>query len=362
MVSFNQKIPKYLKIKESIRQDIESGRLKVGEQLASEGALIQQFSASKMTVIRALQDLVGEGYLNRIQGKGTFVIHPEKDSSVIGVVFPACNTMMQGIFPTLLHTVEKRIHELGYQMSLCCGDDCDKIMTYAKRTIKNKISGIIAAPIDGMTKPEVNMSWYKLFYESDIPVVLIDNAINGIDNAKIVRTDHTAAMEEITHNVIKIGHKRILLICWENIKSQTVEFRIQGFKNSVKQLNQEIDFSEIISLSSKLSNEDQKVQIKTIIDQFDPSCILAIDDYLALKVCTTLEQLQEPYNQISVTGFDDLPFASTIGLTTIKQPIIEQGNKTVDLLHSLISGYNAESLTIPSQLVMRQTLQPFSRY
>lgn len=65
--------PKYEIIKQDIIKKIDIGEYKPGTKIFSEGELKKIYSVSSTTVVRALQDLVMEGYLIRRQGEGTFV-------------------------------------------------------------------------------------------------------------------------------------------------------------------------------------------------------------------------------------------------------------------------------------------------
>lgn len=65
--------PVYVKIKELISQQIESGALVPGDKLPSERVLAQEHGLSRMTVRQAITDLVVSGALYREQGRGTFV-------------------------------------------------------------------------------------------------------------------------------------------------------------------------------------------------------------------------------------------------------------------------------------------------
>ena len=82
-VEFKSGIPLYIQIKNYIREEIKSGTLKVGDKIPSEELLCEKFNVSRITVIRALRDLVTEGFIIRKQGKGSFVDKPnyEKDLS-----------------------------------------------------------------------------------------------------------------------------------------------------------------------------------------------------------------------------------------------------------------------------------------
>lgn len=61
------------KIKNHILERINGGEWKAGDRVPSEMALARQFSASRMTVNRAIRELAIVGRLERAQGLGTFV-------------------------------------------------------------------------------------------------------------------------------------------------------------------------------------------------------------------------------------------------------------------------------------------------
>lgn len=67
------KTPKYLTIKNDLKSQILNGTYSSGDKFYSEAELTKMYDASSITVIRAIQELVKEGYLVRYQGKGTFV-------------------------------------------------------------------------------------------------------------------------------------------------------------------------------------------------------------------------------------------------------------------------------------------------
>ncbi len=65
--------PLYQRIKEHIKREIRSGTWQEGSRVPSESALMAEFEASRMTVNRAVRELSAEGWLERVQGAGTFV-------------------------------------------------------------------------------------------------------------------------------------------------------------------------------------------------------------------------------------------------------------------------------------------------
>lgn len=65
--------PKYLHIENQLKEEIYNGKFKYGDIFYSEKELAEKFKVSSITVIRAVKDLVAQGYLVRYQGKGTYV-------------------------------------------------------------------------------------------------------------------------------------------------------------------------------------------------------------------------------------------------------------------------------------------------
>jgi GntR family transcriptional regulator, histidine utilization repressor len=66
-------LPAYEQIKAFIKAKISAGDWRSGDAVPSESALQQQFGVSRMTINRAVRELVVEGLVLRTQGSGTVV-------------------------------------------------------------------------------------------------------------------------------------------------------------------------------------------------------------------------------------------------------------------------------------------------
>lgn len=64
---------KYVAVRETLLEQIERGEYAVGEMIPSERELMDAYGVSRITVRKALDSLVQDGHLNRVQGKGTYV-------------------------------------------------------------------------------------------------------------------------------------------------------------------------------------------------------------------------------------------------------------------------------------------------
>ncbi len=67
--------PAYRRLADELRNKISTGQVRDGQRLPTERELIQQHRLSRQTVRRAYLELVAEGIVERIPGKGTFPAH-----------------------------------------------------------------------------------------------------------------------------------------------------------------------------------------------------------------------------------------------------------------------------------------------
>ena len=77
-------VPLYQQIKEDIKAAIERGKYKPNEKIPAEPELSAEYSVSRITVRRAVEELCNEGYLVKMQGRGTFVRTPRIHRKMTG--------------------------------------------------------------------------------------------------------------------------------------------------------------------------------------------------------------------------------------------------------------------------------------
>lgn len=72
----------YAKVEETIATEIAQGEYRPGDQLPTEDALLERFQVSRITVRRAIQNLVSRGLLEIRRGLGTFVLSPRIEAEL----------------------------------------------------------------------------------------------------------------------------------------------------------------------------------------------------------------------------------------------------------------------------------------
>ncbi|MFF9490666.1 GntR family transcriptional regulator [Streptomyces sp. NPDC014676] len=92
-----QRLPKYYSIKQRLLEII--GGRKPGSAIPAERLLAVELRTSRTTLRKALQELVSEGRLDRIQGKGTFVVARPKVYQSLHVTSYTEDMETQGLTP-----------------------------------------------------------------------------------------------------------------------------------------------------------------------------------------------------------------------------------------------------------------------
>jgi GntR family transcriptional regulator len=99
------RVPKYYRLKRHLLEMTET--MPPGTPVPPERTLASEFDTSRTTVRQALQELVVEGRLERIQGKGTFVAKP-KVSQALQLTSYTEDMRAQGLEPT------SQLLDIGY--------------------------------------------------------------------------------------------------------------------------------------------------------------------------------------------------------------------------------------------------------
>lgn len=85
-MEIDYKSPIYLQLREVVRNKIDDGEFLPGTAIPSENTLAKTYGVNRHTVRNAIDTLVNEGILKRVQGKGVYVIGAkmERDLSTLG--------------------------------------------------------------------------------------------------------------------------------------------------------------------------------------------------------------------------------------------------------------------------------------
>jgi len=187
------KVAKYMQIKEDIINDIKSGALHPGDKVDSESALKKRYGVSTITVRKAFNDLINEGYLIGVQGVGTFVTKKQMIRGLTSISF-SDELLQQGYqIGMLVDKIEEikspaiaDILEIPHDQSIVCVRRVrlanDEPIAYQSSFMDSRLLNIEQAQ-----KIRENASFYKTLREFKInPVWANENySVKQVSDARI---------------------------------------------------------------------------------------------------------------------------------------------------------------------------------
>lgn len=100
MINKQSHIPIYYQLEEEIKSMIHTKQLKAGDLLPSEREYAEKYAISRMTVRQAINNLVKEGLVYRVKGKGTFVADKKFEQDLSGLTSFSEDMRNRGLSPS----------------------------------------------------------------------------------------------------------------------------------------------------------------------------------------------------------------------------------------------------------------------
>nr|WP_268876014.1 GntR family transcriptional regulator [Neobacillus soli] len=346
-------------MKNKIKEQIQSGKLRVGDRVPSEKELTAEFHVSQITTKNALAGLAEEGIVERIKGKGTFVCEsnlttpikqPNKSKGLIGFILPSMKTKIDQEF---VNYIEKYVSKNGHNLIIKITresqfEEANAIEMFRKM----KVSGMIIFPTE---KETYNDAVLRLSLDK-FPFVLIDRYMENILTYSVTSENELGTCEAITHLLNK-GHKNIGLV--SPIMTNTVtDERSKGFENAFLKRKTTINKNLWLTLGfNEISpNKTPKLIKEFLLSKPEITAVFTMNAELALYTHLAISSLKkETCREIELLTFDP---PGIPGVSFIKQDIAECSKKTVDLLLEQIEGkYEPKRMYVPVTLKLSEEVE-----
>ncbi|MCO6559295.1 MAG: LacI family DNA-binding transcriptional regulator [Bifidobacterium sp.] len=201
-------------------------------------------------------------------------------------------------------------------------------------------------------------------HSMNVPIAGI-NAIPEDAFSVSISIDDVEAMQLITKHLISIGHRDIVFIDFPSSPKTvgmlhfSATLRAKGFKRACKD-------ARINPVIIDIPNDDHIVDsalAKLFALDHMPTAICCQQDSLAVPLMTCLRQFGYRIPEdISIVGFDDIGYASQVGLTTVHQNPKEMGATIAERVLHLLNGENEKVSVkhemLDSQIVFRGSTAP----
>ena len=307
---------------------IRSGKFKEGECIPSDNELTAYTRTSRATVREAVSKLVSAGYLERIQGKGTFIrkLNPDSSDKLIGLLaIDLLNLREKNPFlEEILMGIHSRILKDGKSVFIS--------VLQKEEDFKEKLKhGLLPDSFNGGVILTDNLAAKEnvaALRAHGISCVSIGHPSNCHD-VPYVDADHFAGGYMAVEHLVGLGHKNIAVIDRSYPHALSAEDRRRGILKAMKdmQLNQQLElFKECRTPDTEGGYEAMKKILKSGIkfsaviiygDRTLPGAMQAMKEH-GLKT-------PEDVSVIACMGYSRLYEELEFIPTAILQPLREMG-------------------------------------
>ena len=296
-------------------------------------ALNGRFGVSEITRERVLKVVSDLGYVPdpgaRQLAKGS--------RTVIGITRFSETSLRNPYYTLLLDLIQEALVGAGYAV---------RILTNTHDVTRPGVAGVI---VPGVYLADARLEELRIH---NMPFVVIGEMPPEYTWVEI---DNRSGMRQVIKHLLELGHTRIAHMTGAPI-GQTAQLRLDTQREVMQAAN--LELPEELVLDGQFTQLGAYRAIQRALHQkLEFSAVACASDEMALGVLAALEDagLHVP-NDISVTGFDDLPLDEDmkgVPLTTVHQPMRLIGHTAAQLMLELLEGATPRGVLLPVNLVTR---------
>lgn len=325
----------------------------------AERAQVSTATASRaLTGARPVSDAVAKQVRQAVEelgytGNGIASALRRSRTDTIGMVVPS---IANPFFTSLVESVEHVLQDAGRQLFLCSSRSDAALEAQRLRSlVARQVDGIIVSPVHGSASaPAVAQA------AAQLPMVQVDRRTDEVAG-DWVGVDDDAALRLVLEHLADQGVKSAAFVSSRLTNSSTEQrqasFRRHAARLGIGVLEDQVLLGEYSIAWGRAAGEH------LLTGGALPDAVVCADDLIALGVLQACSVIGvDVPGQMSVTGFDDIPFAalSSPPLTTVRQPQQEIAAKAVRLLEQAMGENRGEPrhLALTPSLIVRASTAP----
>ncbi len=273
-------------------------------------------------------------------------------SGVIGLVIPSrVHSLFEDpYFGRLIQGISAASNDAGQTLSLFLFQtESEEERLYPRVVSSGLVDGVI------LTASRMGDPLMGTLMEGTLPFVVIGRPdVPG--RVSYVDADNVGGARQAALHLCELGHTRIGYLGAPMSTSAGVD-RLQGFLDGLKACGVDLDPS---LRADGLFSEQSGYEAMHKIYSHRPEAVFVASDTMAMGALRALRELGANVPQdICMVSFDGLPSSetSTPALTTVHQPIMQSGRRSVEILLGLLRGDVSGPVAeiVPTELVVRDS-------
>jgi len=288
-VDASNPLPLYYQVYASLLERIQQGEFPPGSFLPAERQLTEDYGVSRITIIKALNELSREHHIKRQQGRGTVVTHPaEHPSNQRRSIAFICHQLDHPYLFHVLMGIARAAAEFHYNLQVISSYDTDDAEAlHVREAIARNVDGIIVFPHHRYR----NQALYEELQRKRFPLVMVDRYYPHIDTDRVLFDDEIAGYE-LASRLLQRGRRRIAVISYFEVEATSVNDRLSGYRRALQEAGLPYDedlvwldvYQSFHRPDELLSEVSARERLRKLLARHEPDALLTLNDDVLERV------------------------------------------------------------------------------
>lgn len=271
-------------------------------------------------------------------------------------------------FAEIAYAVERQALQAGMATLVCNADESVAQQDrYLDLLVSQRVDAMVIAPQgdgSGSLREVLGLG---------IPVVFVDRTIDDVEASGAqpadtpvpvpsITSDNRGGMHAAVQHLVGLGHRRVGLVAGPQ-QTSTGRERLRAFHEIAAVVG--LDPDPALVVEGDFRHASGADGARRLLDLAEPpTAVVAADSPMTLGVLEVLTERGVRVGQdLSLVGYDDLPAFSLVtpALTVVAHDPARMGVLAAEAVQALLSGQEATSTVLPTQLVVRGSTGPTRR-
>ena len=353
--------PKYITVVNWVRDQINSGKLTVGDRLPSEHELSDCFGLSRQTVRHAIDVLEQQKLVSRRQGSGTYIGESTRGErrERFGNIAVISTYVDSYIFPPVLRGIEGALSAAGYTTQIAFTSNRISSEGDILKNLINRryIDGLIVEPAKSAL-PNPNLHYYREFMKLQIPILFFNSNYPEL-GLPYVSLDDQKVAAKATDYLIRAGHHQIGGI----FKSDDGQghCRYSGFLHSILEAGIKLKSRNVVWIDTDDFRHLERIEEYLFYRLEGCTAVLCYNDEIAYLLAGFCQKrgIRVP-EDLSIISIDnsDLATIGDVQITSIPHPMETLGKKVGENMVKMIANpYFDGTWLFDSEVIERDSVK-----
>jgi DNA-binding LacI/PurR family transcriptional regulator len=238
------------------------------------------------------------------------------------------------------------------------------------------VAAVHQAGVDGFVVYSVSEDdpHFRAVLERPVPTVVCDQpvGVEGVDRVSVADRD---GMRALGAHLTALGHRKIGVLCMrlgpqrhdgpadlvrqENTSYPVQRERIRGLRDALVDAGVDWSGVPVVERFEHSPEAGASAARELLASHPEITALVCTSDVLAIGALQHVAEagISVP-NRLTVTGFDGVPEAERVGLTTVRQPVRRKGQVAGELLLQRGERNKPKQIVLPTELVVGSTSGP----